>query len=104
MFFGVAYGSIERKKKRKRKSVISSNIFGNASDDEDESKEAKVFQGFGSWLGTRRSEGESSCVNAGLVPVSRPESPVADENRDSSHKRAKFYDECVENGEGNDAC
>jgi hypothetical protein len=67
------------------------DIFGNASDDEDESEEAKFFQGFGSWPGTRRLEGESSSANAGLVPVSRPESPVADENRDSSHKRAKFY-------------
>ncbi|KAK2442151.1 hypothetical protein QL285_013371 [Trifolium repens] len=67
------------------------DIFGNASDDEDGSEEAKFFQGFGSWPGTRRSEGESISVNASLVPVSRPESPVADKNRDSSHKRAKFY-------------
>ncbi|CAJ2675178.1 unnamed protein product [Trifolium pratense] len=78
------------------------DIFGKASDDGDESQprnfEPNFFQdfakeSFGSWPVTRRSEGESSSVNAGLVPVSGPESPVADENRDSSHKRAKFYNE-----------
>lgn len=64
--------------------------FGNVFDDEegeDLNYDARFIDygrdAFGLW----HSEGESSSVNAAVAPGS----PVADESRDSSHKRAKFY-------------
>lgn len=80
------------------------DIFGNVNSDEDEEIEAGNYEenfrreflidGFDSWPAVQRSIGESSSVSAAVIPNSGPESPVADENRDSSHKRAKFYNEC----------
>lgn len=65
--------------------------FGNVFDDEegeDVNYDPRFIEygreAFGSWQVT---QGESSSVNAAVAPGS----PVADESRDSSHKRAKFY-------------
>lgn len=80
------------------------DIIGNVADDDDGDDdeavpriyEARFLAQFGSGAfryrpATRLSEGESSSVNADVVPVTGFESPPVDESRDSSHKRAKFY-------------